>query len=71
LRVFPDESTLVRHIPRADVEAYLPLAQGRMKKKILGASEALNQGVGRVILGDARVSEPVSRALAGEGTVIA
>jgi hypothetical protein len=27
--------------------------------------------VGRVILGDARVSEPVSRALAGEGTVIA
>jgi acetylglutamate/LysW-gamma-L-alpha-aminoadipate kinase len=41
-----------------------------MKKKILGASEALNQGVGRVILGDARVSEPVSRALAGEGTVI-
>ena len=71
LRVFPDESTLVRHIPRADVEEYLPLAQGRMKKKILGASEALNQGVGRVILGDARVSEPVSRALAGEGTVIA
>ena len=71
LRVFPDESTLVRHIPRADVEAYLPLAQGRMKKKILGASEALNQGVGRVILGDARVSEPVSHALAGEGTVIA
>ncbi|MBO9322665.1 MAG: [LysW]-aminoadipate kinase [Roseiflexus sp.] len=71
LRVFPDESTLVRHIPRADVEAYLPLAHGRMKKKILGASEALNQGVGRVILGDARVSEPVSRTLAGEGTVIA
>ena len=71
LRAFPDERTLVRHIPRADVEEYLPLAQGRMKKKILGASEALNQGVGRVILGDARVSEPVSRALAGEGTVIA
>jgi len=71
LHAFPDERTLVRHIPRADVEAYLPLAQGRMKKKILGASEALSQGVGRVILGDARVSEPVSRALAGEGTVIA
>ncbi|MGQ9894014.1 MAG: [LysW]-aminoadipate kinase [Roseiflexus sp.] len=70
LRAFPDESTLVRHIPRADVEEYLPLAQGRMKKKILGASEALSQGVGRVILGDARVSEPVTRALAGEGTVI-
>lgn len=70
LRAFPDESTLVRHIPRADVEEYLSLAQGRMKKKILGASEALTQGVGRVILSDARVAEPVSRALAGEGTVI-
>ncbi len=70
LRAFPDESTLVRRIPRADVEEYLPLAQGRMKKKILGASEALAQGVGRVILSDARVAEPVSRALAGEGTVI-
>ncbi|GIW02614.1 [LysW]-aminoadipate kinase [Roseiflexus sp.] len=70
LRAFPDESTLVRHIPRADIEEYLPLAQGRMKKKILGASEALAQGVGRVILGDARVTEPITRALAGEGTVI-
>ncbi|ABU59516.1 [LysW]-aminoadipate kinase [Roseiflexus castenholzii] len=70
LRAFPDESTLVRHIPRADIEEYLPLAQGRMKKKILGASEALAQGVGRVILGDARVAEPITRALAGEGTVI-
>ncbi len=71
LRAFPDEHTLVRQIPRTDVEEYLPLAQGRLKKKILGASEALTQGVGRVILSDARVAEPVSRALAGEGTVIA
>ncbi len=71
LRAFPDEHTLVRQIPRADIEEYLPLAQGRMKKKLLGASEALTQGVGRVILSDARVAEPVSRALAGEGTVIA
>lgn len=71
LRAFPDEHTLVRQISRTDVEEYLPLAQGRMKKKLLGASEALTQGVGRVILSDARVAEPVSRALAGEGTVIA
>ncbi|MFQ3633172.1 [LysW]-aminoadipate kinase [Roseiflexus sp.] len=71
LRAFPDEHTLVRQISRTDVEEYLPLAQGRMKKKLLGASEALTQGVGRVILSDARVAEPVSRALTGEGTVIA
>lgn len=70
LRAFPDEASLVRHIPRAAVEDHLPLAQGRMKKKVLGASEALAAGVGRVILADARVDRPVSQALAGAGTVI-
>jgi acetylglutamate/LysW-gamma-L-alpha-aminoadipate kinase len=41
-----------------------------MKKKILGAAEAVDQGVPRVVLGDARKEQPVSRALHGEGTVI-
>jgi acetylglutamate/LysW-gamma-L-alpha-aminoadipate kinase len=71
LRAFPDESTLIARIERAEVERYLPVAQGRMKKKVLGAAEALAGGVGRVILGDARVAQPVSRALAGDGTTIA
>jgi acetylglutamate/LysW-gamma-L-alpha-aminoadipate kinase len=71
LRAFPDESSLIPQIARASVEDYLPVAQGRMKKKVLGAAEALTGGVGRVILGDARNTEPVSRALAGQGTVIA
>ena len=71
LRAFPDESTLITNIARASVEEFLPVAQGRMKKKVLGAAEALAGGVGRVILGDARSSQPVSRALAGQGTVIA
>lgn len=70
LRSFPDEATLIRHIPRAAVEDYLPIAQGRMKKKVLGASEALAAGVGRVILGDARAERPITRALEGAGTVI-
>jgi len=70
LRAFPDESSLIPQIARASVEDYLPVAQGRMKKKVLGAAEALAGGVGRVILGDARSSRPVSRALAGQGTVI-
>jgi [amino group carrier protein]-L-2-aminoadipate 6-kinase len=70
LRAFPDESTLIPHIERAAVEEFLPIAQGRMKKKVLGAAEALAGGVGRVVLGDARSAQPVSRALAGEGTVI-
>ncbi|GAB4207147.1 MAG: [LysW]-aminoadipate kinase [Roseiflexaceae bacterium] len=70
LRAFPDESTLIGHIPRGEVDAFLPVAQGRMKKKVLGASEALVGGVGRVILGDARVPAPISGALDGRGTVI-
>jgi [amino group carrier protein]-L-2-aminoadipate 6-kinase len=70
LRNFPDEASLIRQIPRAAVEEYLPVAQGRMKKKVLGAAEALAAGVGRVILADARVDQPVTRALGGAGTVI-
>jgi [amino group carrier protein]-L-2-aminoadipate 6-kinase len=70
LRAFPDEATLIARIDRGAVEEYLPVAQGRMKKKVLGAAEALAGGVGRVIMGDARVAQPISRALEGQGTVI-
>ncbi len=70
LRAFPDESSLIPHIPRADVEAYLEYAEGRMKKKVLGAAEAVGEGVGRVVLGDARSAECVSHALDGAGTVV-
>ncbi|MBC8076036.1 MAG: [LysW]-aminoadipate kinase [Chloroflexales bacterium] len=70
LQRFPDESSLVAHIPRAALDDFLPYAQGRMKKKLLGAAEAVGQGVGRVVLADARVPACVSQALAGAGTVI-
>ncbi|MFV9507260.1 MAG: [LysW]-aminoadipate kinase [Oscillochloridaceae bacterium umkhey_bin13] len=70
LRSFPDETSLITQIPRNQIEAYLPLAEGRMKKKVLGAQEALVAGVGRVVLGDARRAGCVSAALAGSGTVI-
>lgn len=71
LRAFPDEATLIRHIPRAEVEAHQIYAEGRMRIKLLGAAEAIAGGVGRVILGDARVSQPIQRALDGLGTVVA
>ncbi|MGQ9834128.1 MAG: [LysW]-aminoadipate kinase [Candidatus Villigracilaceae bacterium] len=67
---FPDESTLIRHLPQAKLPAALEMAQGRMKKKILGAEEALQGGVGRVIIADGRVEKPISAALAGSGTII-
>lgn len=70
MRQFPDESSLISHIDKARVEASLDFAEGRMKKKVLGASEALNLGVRRVIFADGRIAQPIQNALAGKGTVI-
>jgi [amino group carrier protein]-L-2-aminoadipate 6-kinase len=70
LAKFPDEATLIRHIPAAKIDQFMGVAEDRMKKKVMGAQEALAQGVGRVIFADGRVEQPVRRALAGEGTII-
>ena len=70
LRQFPDESTLITHIDKATVEQSLEFAEGRMKKKVLGASEALQLGVGQVVFADGRIANPIAGALAGKGTVI-
>jgi acetylglutamate/LysW-gamma-L-alpha-aminoadipate kinase len=66
-----DPGSLVRTVARGELDRAMDLARGRMKKKVMGAREALAAGVGRVVLADARVAEPVRRALAGEGTVFA
>ena len=71
LRDFPDESTLIPHIPLEEAQEHLErYAQGRMKRKLLGAIEALHDGVGRVIIADGRVAQPLRRALAEQGTVV-
>jgi acetylglutamate/LysW-gamma-L-alpha-aminoadipate kinase len=41
-----------------------------MKKKVLGASEAIAGGVEQVIFADARAGQPVRAAMNGQGTVI-
>jgi [amino group carrier protein]-L-2-aminoadipate 6-kinase len=70
LRAFPDESTLIQEIPRAQADRFMEFAEGRMKKKVLGAVEAIGEGVARVIFADGRIAEPITRALAGGGTHI-
>ena len=70
LRSFPDESTLIHNLSQQKLEEALTFAEGRMKKKVLGAREALQGGVGRVIIADGRVQRPISEALSGKGTVI-
>ncbi len=70
MKNFPDESTLIRQLQQSQLAAASEAAQGRMKKKVLGAEEALKGGVGRVIIADGRIQDPISNALAGCGTVI-
>lgn len=70
LEDFPDESSLVRFLPRDRLAEALEMSQGRMKKKVLGAEEALRGGVETVVIGDGRLERPLTKALSGEGTVI-
>lgn len=59
-------ATLIRHIEAEQLEEYAGCAQGRMRKKMLGAREALANGVRRVCIGNA----PLEELLNGGGTVI-
>jgi acetylglutamate/LysW-gamma-L-alpha-aminoadipate kinase len=70
LEDYPDEDSLIRHIPGEKLDSFMAVAQDRMKKKVMGAGEALAGGVTRVIFGDARIEQPIQKALAGAGTVI-
>jgi len=61
-----DQTTLIRSIPTHQLEGYVQYAQGRMRKKLLGAQEALQNGVSRVCIG----SNSLLDVLNGSGTVI-
>ena len=78
LRSFPDEQSLVGRVTRREWDESLELAAGRMKKKVLAAQEALADAadgtpsaVEQVVIADARCPQPLTRALAGAGTVFA
>jgi [amino group carrier protein]-L-2-aminoadipate 6-kinase len=67
----PDDPTsTIRSVARSEIARVLPLATGRMKKKVLAAREALDAGVGRVIIAPSNADGPVDAALRGVGTVI-
>lgn len=70
LRYFPDVNSLIPELKLAQIDQAIEAAQGRMKKKVLGAQEALQGGVQRVLIADGRVETPIRRALQGEGTAI-
>jgi [amino group carrier protein]-L-2-aminoadipate 6-kinase len=70
LRDVGDPASLIPRIPKSDLQSGQSVALDRMKKKLLGAEEALAGGVRRVALGSANRATPVQDALAGQGTVI-
>ncbi len=61
-----DYTTLISRIPAESLESYMSYAQGRMRKKLLGAQEALQGGVSRVCIG----SGSLLSVLNGAGTTI-
>lgn len=63
-----DPDSTVPTIDPHGLDGALALAQGRMKKKVLSAVEAVRRGVGEVILADANLPDAVQAALRGEGT---
>lgn len=70
LRDPEDESSLITALNSGDMEKMQEFARGSMKRKLVGAGEALAGGVSTVIIADGRVDRPVTRALAGRGTRI-
>ncbi len=71
LRAPGDPASVVPRVAPAEVDAVLPLASGRMRKKLLAARQAVATGVGRAIIAPSSVDRPIAAALAGHGTVIA
>ncbi|GLV59056.1 acetylglutamate kinase [Dictyobacter sp. S3.2.2.5] len=61
-----DTSTLIETIPVAQLDTYMQYAKGRMRKKLLGAQEALRGGVSRVCIGSASLRAVIN----GAGTTI-
>ena len=70
LRDVGDPASLVGEIPRARLDEFAGFAQGRFKKKMLGAAEALGLGVREIVFATANAEGPVQAALAGGGTHI-
>ena len=65
-----DPASLIPEVRGDEIEAHLPLAQGRARVKLLAARRALAGGVGAVALAGGTGAQPLGRALKGGGTWI-
>ncbi len=70
LKNHTDTSSLISKISFNELDELMNSAHGRMKKKIIAVRTMLQEGVNTVYFGDARVPNPISNALQGNGTII-
>jgi acetylglutamate/LysW-gamma-L-alpha-aminoadipate kinase len=68
LQDLDDSDSTVPEIELNRLDAYVEMARGRMKKKVLAAADAVHRGVSEVILADANAVDPIEAALRGAGT---
>lgn len=65
-----DEESIMKKISKQKLPTLMRNAKGTMKKKVLGAIEAFENGVEVIYWSDGRVKNPIKKALAGKGTII-
>ena len=65
-----DSSSLISNLSAEELELWEQRVEGRMRRKILALKKLCDSGRPAIHICDGRVERPVSRALAGEGTVI-
>lgn len=65
-----DVTSVIPNIDKNDLKTMLQYAQGRMKKKLLGAQKAFELSVQKIYFGDGRIERPVTAAISGKGTII-
>lgn len=69
-RAFPDPETRIGEATLSDYDELERCAEGRMKRKVLSARDAIQGGVPEVMIGAASVDRPVYAALQGAGTTL-
>lgn len=69
LRDPKDPASSIANVANVGLDVVRKAAQGRMMNKVLAAEEAINGGVGRVVIGSANGESPIASARKGAGTV--
>lgn len=70
LKDHKDERSVIAHVNKNEISTIMQYANGRMKKKVIGAQKALELGVETIYWGDGRIKNPVTKAMEGRGTII-